>query len=92
MIFSALDPALTQIMVEVLTVVIFVLVLHHLAALRAPIPRAVWIPDAIVSVIFGATVTLLILMSSTLSPEPILLRVLRGEGVPRRPTSGTSST
>ncbi|WP_437941010.1 putative monovalent cation/H+ antiporter subunit A [Sorangium sp. So ce341] len=71
-IFSALDLALTQIMVEVLTIVIFVLVLHHLPRFVPRSPARVWIPDAIVSVIFGGTVTLLILMSSTLSPEPIL--------------------
>ncbi|WP_437727600.1 putative monovalent cation/H+ antiporter subunit A [Sorangium sp. So ce861] len=71
-IFSALDLALTQIMVEVLTIVIFVLVLHHLPRFVRRSPARVWIPDAIVSVIFGGTVTLLILMSSTLSPEPVL--------------------
>ncbi|WP_437614438.1 putative monovalent cation/H+ antiporter subunit A [Sorangium sp. So ce834] len=71
-IFSALDLALTQIMVEVLTIVIFVLVLHHLPRFVPRSSARVWLPDAIVSVIFGATVTLLILMSSTLSPEPSL--------------------
>jgi multicomponent Na+:H+ antiporter subunit A len=81
-IFSALDLALTQIMVEVLTVVIFVLVLHHLPRFVPRSPARVWIPDAIVSVIFGATVTLLILMSSTLSPEPILREFFVAKGYP----------
>ncbi|CAN92095.1 Putative NADH dehydrogenase [Sorangium cellulosum So ce56] len=81
-VFSALDLALTQIMVEVLTVVIFVLVLHHLPRFVPRSPARVWIPDAIVSVIFGATVTLLILMSSTLSPEPILREFFVAKGYP----------
>ncbi|KYF76970.1 NADH dehydrogenase [Sorangium cellulosum] len=79
-IFSALDLALTQIMVEVLTVVIFVLALHHLPRFVSRSPARVWIPDAVVSVVFGATVTLLILMSSALSPEPILSQFFVDKG------------
>ena len=79
-IFSALDLALTQIMVEALTVVIFVLVLHHLPRFVSRSPARVWVPDAIVSVIFGATVTFLILMSSTLYPEPILSEFFVAKG------------
>lgn len=81
-IFSALDLALTQIMVEALTVVIFVLVLHHLPRFVDRSKARVYIPDAIVSVIFGATVTLLILMSSTLYPEPILSEYFVAKGYP----------
>lgn len=71
-IFSALDLALTQIMVEVLTVVIFVLVLHRIPRLVSPMPARVWIPDAVVSGLFGVMVALLVLVSGTLSPESIL--------------------
>lgn len=81
-IFSALDLALTQIMVEALTVVIFVLVLHHLPRFVNRSNARIYIPDAIVSVIFGATVTLLILMSSTLYPEPILSEYFVAKGYP----------
>ncbi|MRG92149.1 putative monovalent cation/H+ antiporter subunit A [Polyangium spumosum] len=81
-IFSALDLALTQIMVEALTVVIFVLVLHHLPRFVNRSPARVWIPDAIVSVIFGATVALLILMSSTLYPDPTLSEYFVAKGYP----------
>lgn len=81
-IFSALDLALTQIMVEVLTVVIFVLVLHHLPRFVNRSPSRVWIPDAIVSILFGATVALLILMSSTLYPKPILSEFYVAKGYP----------
>ncbi len=81
-IFSALDLALTQIMVEVLTVVIFVLVLHHMPRFVSP-PRArVWVADAVVCGLFGLTVALLVLMSGTLSPESILSDYFVAKGYP----------
>ncbi|MBK9260107.1 MAG: putative monovalent cation/H+ antiporter subunit A [Polyangiaceae bacterium] len=81
-IFSALDLALTQIMVEALTVVIFVLVLHHLPRFVRRSSARVWMPDAIISLIFGATVALLIIMTSTLSPEPTLSEYFVAKGYP----------
>jgi len=82
-IFSALDLALTQIMVEVLTVVIFVLVLHHLPRFVNRSPARVWIPDAIVSIIFFFFFAMLILMSSTLYPKPILSEFYVAKGYPQ---------
>jgi multicomponent Na+:H+ antiporter subunit A len=81
-IFSAVDLALTQVLVEALTVVIFVLVLHHLPRFVNRSPVHVLVPDAIISILFGATVTLLILMSSTLFPDPVLSRYFVTHGLP----------
>jgi multicomponent Na+:H+ antiporter subunit A len=64
-LFSGPDLAMTQIMVETLTVLLFVLVFYHLpqyARLSSSFER---VRDLVVSLIFGGLMTLLVLAAST---------------------------
>lgn len=62
-LFSAPDLAMTQILVETLTVVLFVLAFHKLPMLRDFSSRAIKIRDAIVAGIFGAVMAALVMIA-----------------------------
>lgn len=62
-LFSAPDLAMTQILVETLTVVLFVLAFYKLPSLREFSSRAIRARDAILSGIFGLVMTLLVLVA-----------------------------
>lgn len=68
-LFGAMDLALTQIMVETLTVILMVLVIYHLPRMVPASSRLVLVRDAILSILFGAVMTALVLMSATLYPS-----------------------
>lgn len=62
-LFSAPDLAMTQILVETLTVVLFVLAFYKLPSLREFSSRAIRARDAVLSAIFGGVMTLLVLVA-----------------------------
>ena len=62
-LFSAPDLAMTQILVETLTVVLFVLAFYKLPNLREFSSKAMRIRDAILSAIFGTVMALLVLVA-----------------------------
>ncbi len=67
--FGAMDLALTQIMVEALTVILLVLVIYHLPRFVPSSSTGILLRDAFVSIIFGGMMTMLVLMSTTLHPD-----------------------
>lgn len=62
-LFSSPDLAMTQILVETLTVVLFVLAFYKLPLLRDFSSRAIKIRDAILAAIFGALMSALVLIA-----------------------------
>ncbi|MDP8905828.1 MAG: DUF4040 domain-containing protein [Chloroflexota bacterium] len=71
LIFGAPDLAMTQVLIETLTVIVFVLVLYHLPAWRGDRPHG-RLRDALVALVFGGTMTLLVLATLTTEVrEPI---------------------
>jgi multicomponent Na+:H+ antiporter subunit A len=64
-LFSAPDLAMTQIMVETLMVLLFVLVFYHLPQFARLSSRYERIRDLVVSVAFGALMTLFVLAASS---------------------------
>lgn len=62
-LFSAPDLAMTQILVETLTVVLFVLAFYKLPNLRGFSSRGIRIRDAILSTIFGLVMTFLVMIA-----------------------------
>ncbi|MDX2079243.1 MAG: putative monovalent cation/H+ antiporter subunit A [Terrimicrobiaceae bacterium] len=62
-LFSAPDLAMTQILVETLTVVLFVLAFYRLPLLREFSSRAVKIRDALLAAGFGLVMTMLVLIA-----------------------------
>lgn len=63
--FSAPDLAMTQVLVETLTVILFALVIYKLPAYERLSSKGTVTIDAIISIVFGAMFTLLVLASST---------------------------
>ncbi|MDQ3394103.1 MAG: putative monovalent cation/H+ antiporter subunit A [Bacteroidota bacterium] len=61
-IFSAPDVAMTQFLIETLTVVLFVLILHKLPLFKTYAPRNKKIPVLIISILFGAMMTYVLLL------------------------------
>lgn len=61
LVFSAPDLAMTQLLVDVLTVILFVLVFYHLPGPMLQARRGVLVRDAALSLAVGATMTLLVL-------------------------------
>jgi multicomponent Na+:H+ antiporter subunit A len=59
--FGAPDLAMTQFSVETLTAVIFVLVFYHFRAFGLLSPRRVRVRDALVAVVFGASIAVILL-------------------------------
>ena len=66
---SAPDLALTQLVVETLVLVIFLLVLDKLPSFYGQARRAVVARDAVLSLVVGATVSLTVLLATAASPE-----------------------
>ena len=62
--FGAPDLAMTQVLIETLTVIVFVLVLYHLPSFATERPRPRW-RDAVVSLAFGAMMTVLLIFTFT---------------------------
>ncbi len=62
-LFSAPDLAMTQILVETLTVVLFVLAFYRLPLLREFSSKATRIRDAILATAFGAVMTVLVMIA-----------------------------
>jgi multicomponent Na+:H+ antiporter subunit A len=71
-IFGALDLAVTQIMVETLTVIVLVLVLYHLPKFVFHSSRWVYLRDGVVSVLFGGLIALLVIEAFSISADPEL--------------------
>jgi multicomponent Na+:H+ antiporter subunit A len=80
---DAPDLALTQLVVETLVLVLFLLVLDRLPAFYGDVKQRVAIRDAALSVVVGATVFVTVLLSTTASPDASLRRyLLTNAGVP----------
>lgn len=62
-LYSAPDLAMTQILVETLTLVLFVLAFRNLPLLKEFSARSTRIRDAVVSVVFGSVMALLVLVA-----------------------------
>ena len=69
-LFSAPDLAITQILVETLTVVLFAWVVYRLPGFRTYSTRRVLLWDALVAGVVGILVTVLVLKSKTLEMGP----------------------
>jgi multicomponent Na+:H+ antiporter subunit A len=72
-LFGAPDLAMTQFLIETLTVILFVLVFYHLPKFTGLTPRATRIRDAVVALGAGAMVTALVLTASAFRSESRLL-------------------
>ncbi|MBN1153578.1 putative monovalent cation/H+ antiporter subunit A [candidate division KSB1 bacterium] len=71
-LFGAPDLAMTQILIETLTVIIFVLVIYHLPSFKNFSHRGVRIRDAIISVLAGIMMTFFVLLSINLQLAPTI--------------------
>lgn len=69
-IFGALDLAVTQIMVETLTVIVLVLVLYHLPKFLMQSSRWTYLRDALVSLAFGGMIALLVIEAFSTQTNP----------------------
>jgi multicomponent Na+:H+ antiporter subunit A len=81
-LFGAPDLAMTQILVETLTVLLYVLVFYRLprfADLTSPMARR---RDALVSLAAGALMTLLVLAATTITLDPTLSRYFAEHSYP----------
>jgi multicomponent Na+:H+ antiporter subunit A len=80
---NAPDLALTQLVVETLVLVIFLLVLDQLPAFYGEPDRLVAARDAVLAVAVGATVFVTVLVSTAADPDPLLREFLASRaGVP----------
>ena len=80
---NAPDLALTQLVVETLVLVIFLLVLDQLPAFYGEPDRLVAARDAVLAVAVGATVFVTVLVSTAADPDPLLRNFLAERaGVP----------
>jgi multicomponent Na+:H+ antiporter subunit A len=73
-IFGAPDLAMTQFMIETLTVILFVFVFYHLPRFNKLSNKAGRIRDAIIACAFGAMMTVLVLAATTITPDSNLSR------------------
>jgi multicomponent Na+:H+ antiporter subunit A len=71
-IFSAPDVAMTQFLIETLTVVLFVLILHRLPDFETYSPRRKRVPYMIISAAFGGLMTYVLLLATQVPLESIL--------------------
>ncbi|MCP9495663.1 MAG: putative monovalent cation/H+ antiporter subunit A [Pyrinomonadaceae bacterium MAG19_C2-C3] len=69
-LFGAPDLALTQFLIETLTVILLVLVLYHLPRLKAITGKRARARDLIVSLLFGALMTTLVLITASVEFDP----------------------
>ncbi|MFB6080078.1 MAG: hydrogen gas-evolving membrane-bound hydrogenase subunit E [Haloferacaceae archaeon] len=80
---NAPDLALTQLVVETLVLVIFLLVLDKLPAFYGEAPVSRTVRDGALAVVVGVTVCLTVLLSTASSPDPILTQyIIQRAGVP----------
>ena len=68
-LYGASDLAMTQFLVETLTVILFVLVFYHLPRFRKQSRSLSRLRDAIIALAFGGLMTLLVLMAVTIQFE-----------------------
>ncbi|MFC5271896.1 putative monovalent cation/H+ antiporter subunit A [Adhaeribacter terreus] len=61
-LFGAPDVAATQLLIETLTVVLFVLILHKLPAFKQTTPRPYQLKYLVVSILFGSVITYVLLL------------------------------
>lgn len=80
--FSAPDLAITQILVETLTVVLFAWVVYKLPAYRLLSSKRTVAFDAVVSCLAGGLVTLLVIKSNALSHQPSISQQLAEWSMP----------
>jgi multicomponent Na+:H+ antiporter subunit A len=80
---SAPDLALTQLVVETLTLVIFLLVLDRLPAYYGGVAPGRGVRDAALSVVVGGTVALTVLLSTAASPDDGIAEYFVEEAVPQ---------
>ncbi len=71
-IFGALDLAVTQILVETLTVIVLVLVLYHLPKFVFHSSRWAYLLDGVVSLVFGGMIALLVIKAFAVQADPEL--------------------
>jgi multicomponent Na+:H+ antiporter subunit A len=71
-LYGAPDLAMTQILVETLTVILFVLVFYHLPRFTSISPRWIVVRDAVVALAVGGIVTTLMLVANATPPESAL--------------------
>lgn len=71
-LFAAPDLAITQIMIEILTVILLVLIFHHLPEFAHLRTRRERICDGVLSLALGATMTLFVIASASTARDPIL--------------------
>ena len=69
---DAPDLALTQLVVETLVLVLFLLVLDRLPAFYGEVERRLAVRDGLLAVAVGATVSLTVLVTTAASPNPLL--------------------
>ncbi|MFB6081223.1 MAG: hydrogen gas-evolving membrane-bound hydrogenase subunit E [Halanaeroarchaeum sp.] len=79
---NAPDLALTQLTVETLSLVIFLLVLDRLPAFYGEIQRGRAIRDGMLSVVVGLTVTVTVLVSTGASPEQGIAQYFVEKSIP----------
>jgi multicomponent Na+:H+ antiporter subunit A len=82
LLFGAPDLAMTQFLIETLTVILFVLVFYHLPPIvRRTVPTA-RARDALFAASAGALMTLLVLLASAVDPHPSLADFYARQSVP----------
>jgi multicomponent Na+:H+ antiporter subunit A len=67
-LYGAPDLAMTQILVETLTVLLFVLAFYHLPNMHRTSSRAVRLRDAVIALLVGGLMTLLVLAATATPP------------------------
>ncbi|ALG81710.1 hydrogen gas-evolving membrane-bound hydrogenase subunit E [Halanaeroarchaeum sulfurireducens] len=80
---SAPDLALTQLTIETLTLVIFLLVLDRLPAFYGEIDRMGAIRDGVLSIAVGMTVTVTVLLSTAATPTMKIAEYFVEEAIPQ---------
>ncbi len=70
-LYGAPDLAITQILVETLTVILFVFVIYHLPRFTELSSRSTRIRDAVVTILFGCTMTIMMLKAISVPHTPI---------------------
>ena len=71
-LFGAPDLAMTQFMIETLTVLLFVFVFYHLPRFGTLSSRPAHVRDALVALAFGGMITALILAAAAVPPDLVL--------------------
>jgi multicomponent Na+:H+ antiporter subunit A len=72
LLYGAPDVAMTQVLIETLTVILFVFVFYHLAPFSRLSGRTTRLRDATVSILMGGLMTLLVLAATATPPASVL--------------------